>query len=90
MSSLVNFPLDIQLKEFTACVIICLCNKWLPQQLASVTIRTVFGEEDIQRTILLSSYVRILSLSFPFLSAKLKEKQSEKISDKQKPEVNSW
>jgi len=27
----VNFPLDIQLKRFTACVIICLCNKWLPQ-----------------------------------------------------------
>ena len=29
-----NFPLDIQLKRFTACVIICLCDKWLPQQVA--------------------------------------------------------
>ena len=28
-----NFPLDIQFKRFTACVIICLCNKWLTQQI---------------------------------------------------------
>jgi len=56
--------------------------------LASVTIRAVFGEEEIQRTILLSSCARILS--FSFLLVKLKEKQSEKMSDKQKPGVNSW
>jgi len=31
-----NFPLDIQFKRFTACVIICLCDKWLPQQSACV------------------------------------------------------
>ena len=30
-SSLVNFPLDIQPKRFTTCVIICLCDKWLLQ-----------------------------------------------------------
>jgi len=35
-SSLVNFPLDIQFKRFTTCVIICLCNKWLPQHSWSV------------------------------------------------------
>jgi len=48
--------------------------------LASVTVRAVFGEEEIQRTILLSSCARILS--FSFLLVKLKEKQSEKMSDK--------
>ena len=26
-----KFPLDIYSKRFTACVIICLCNKWLLQ-----------------------------------------------------------
>jgi len=29
----VKFPLDIHPKRFIACVIICLCDKWLPQQL---------------------------------------------------------
>ena len=28
-----KFPLDIYPKRFIACVIICLCDKWLPQQL---------------------------------------------------------
>jgi len=42
--------------------------------LASVTIRALFGEEEIQRTISSSSCTRILSLSFSFLFAKLKEK----------------
>jgi len=36
----VNFPLDIQLKRFTACVIICLCDKWLPQQKETNTMIT--------------------------------------------------
>ena len=58
--------------------------------LASVTIKAVFGEEEIQRAISSSSCAWILSLSFSFLSAKLKEKRSEKISDKQKPGVNFW
>ena len=34
LSSLVKFPLDIHSKRFTACIIICFCNKWLPQHLA--------------------------------------------------------
>jgi len=46
--------------------------------LASITIRAVFGEEEIQRAILSSSCAHIVSLSFSFLLAKLKEKQSEK------------
>jgi len=46
--------------------------------LASIMIRAVFGEEEIRRAILSSSYAWILSLSFSFLLAKLKEKQSEK------------
>ena len=50
--------------------------------LASVTIRAVFGKEEIQRAILSSSCVWILSLSFSSLLAKLKEKRSEKMSDK--------
>ena len=50
--------------------------------LASVIIRAVFGKEEIRKAILSSSYTRILSLSFSFLLAKLKEKQSEKMSDK--------
>ena len=58
--------------------------------LASVTIRAEFGEEEIYRTMSSSSCVWVLSLSFSFLLAKLKEKQSEKMSDKQKPGVNSW
>ena len=33
-SSLMKFPLDIHSKRFTACIIICLCDKWLPQHLA--------------------------------------------------------
>jgi len=33
LSSLVKSPLDIYSKRFTACVIICLCDKWLSQQL---------------------------------------------------------
>ena len=37
-SSLVNFPLGIQLKRFTACMIICPCNKWLPQYLVVLVI----------------------------------------------------
>jgi len=48
--------------------------------LASVTIRAVFGEEEIQRTISLSSCTWILF--FSFLLTKLKEKRSEKMSDK--------
>ena len=31
-SSLVNSPLDTSTKRFTPCVIICPCDKWLPQQ----------------------------------------------------------
>ena len=27
-----NFPLDTSTKRFTPCVIICPCDKWLPQQ----------------------------------------------------------
>jgi len=46
--------------------------------LASIMIRAVFGEEEIQRAILSSSCAQIVSLSFSFLLAKLKEKQSEK------------
>ena len=42
--------------------------------LASVMIRTVFGEEEIQRVMLSSSCAQILSLSFSFLLVKLKEK----------------
>jgi len=40
--------------------------------LASVTIRAVFGEEEIQRTKSSSSCMWVLSLSFSFLLAKLK------------------
>ena len=50
--------------------------------LASVMIRTVFGEEEIQRVMLSSSCAQILSLSFSFLLVKLKEKRSEKMSNK--------
>jgi len=50
--------------------------------LVSVTIRAVFGEEEMQRAISSSSCAQILSLSFSSLLAKLKEKQSEKMSDK--------
>ena len=50
--------------------------------LTSVTIRAVFGKEEIQRAILSSSCAQILSLSFSFLLVKLKEKRSEKMSDK--------
>ena len=50
--------------------------------LTSVMIRAVFGEEEIQRVILSSSCTWILSLSFSFLLVKLKEKRSEKMSDK--------
>jgi len=56
--------------------------------LVSAMIRAVFGEEKIRRTISLSSYTWVLSLSFSFLLAKLEEKQSEKMSDKRKPGVN--
>ena len=42
--------------------------------LASVTIRAVFGKEEIRRAISSSSCAWILSLSFSFLLAKLKEK----------------
>ena len=56
--------------------------------LASITMRAEGGEEEIQRTISSSSCTQILS--FSFLLTKLKEKQSEKLSVKRKPEVNSW
>ena len=36
MSSLVKFPLDIHLKRFIAYVIICLRDKWLPQQINGI------------------------------------------------------
>ena len=46
--------------------------------LASITIIAMEGEKDDSRTILSSCWKRILS--FLFLIAKLKEKQSEKLS----------
>ena len=55
--------------------------------LASVTIKAMDREKEIRRTISSSSWMRILS--FSFLLTKLKEKQSEKLSVKQKPGVNS-
>ena len=48
--------------------------------LASVTTRAVWGEEETQRTISSSSWVRVLSFVFSFLLTKLKEKWSEKLS----------
>ena len=55
--------------------------------LASVTTRAVFGEE-FWRTKSLSSWAQ--KLSFLFLLTKLKEKWSEKMSNKWYPGVNSW
>ena len=55
--------------------------------LASVTAKAVDEEEEIRRTILLSSWAHILS--FSFLLTKLKEKWSEKLSVIWRPEVNS-
>ena len=57
--------------------------------LVSVTIKAVFGEKEMQRAISSSSCAQILSLSLSFLLVKLKEKRSEKMSDKRKPGVNS-
>ena len=48
--------------------------------LASVTMRAVWGEEETQRTISLSSWMRVLFFVFSFLLTKLKEKRSEKLS----------
>ena len=56
--------------------------------LASVTTKAVDREEEIWRTISLSSWIWVLS--FSFLLVKLKEKWLEKLSDKWKPGVNSW
>ena len=55
--------------------------------LASVTLRVDEGRE-FWRTKLSSSWVRMLS--FSFLSTKLKEKQSENLSEIWWPGVNSW
>ena len=55
--------------------------------LASVMTKAVDGKDEIWRVISLSSWTCIESFSFLF--TKLKEKQSEKISVKWKPEVNS-
>ena len=52
--------------------------------LALVMTKAIDGEEEIQRTILLSSWAYILS--FSFLLTKLKEKWSEKLSVIWKPE----
>ena len=68
----------------------CMCNIEVAisfLMLASVITRAVDGEEEIQRTISLSSWTQILS--FSFLLTKLKEKWSEKLSVKWKPGVNS-
>ena len=56
--------------------------------LASVTTKAMVGEEEIRRTISSSFWTR--KLSFSFLLTRLKEKQSEKLSVKWKPGVNSW
>ena len=55
--------------------------------LASVMTKAMDGEDEIQRVISLSSWTQIESFSFLF--TKLKEKQSEKMSVKWKPGVNS-
>ena len=54
--------------------------------LASVTMKAMDREKEIRRTISSSSWMQILS--FSFLLTKLKEKQSEKLLVKWKPEVN--
>ena len=55
--------------------------------LASITMMAVDGEEEDQKTISLSSWKQILS--FFFLLAKLKEKQSEKLSINREPRASS-
>ena len=58
--------------------------------LASVMIRAVWGDRELCRTMLSSSWAWILSFSFSFLVTKLKEKWSEKISIMWEPGTNSW
>ena len=58
--------------------------------LASVMTRAVWGDRELYRTMLSSSWAQILSFSFSFLVTKLKEKQSEKISIMWEPGTNSW
>ena len=48
--------------------------------LVSMTTRAVWGEKELQRTILSSSCAQILTFYFLFLLTKLKENQSEKLS----------
>ena len=55
--------------------------------LVSVTTKAVVGGEEIRRTISSSSWTQ--KLSFCVLLTRLKEKWSEKLSVKQKSEVNS-
>ena len=56
--------------------------------LASVITRTIWGREELWRTMTSSSWVWILFISFSFLTTKLKEKQSEKLSIIQWPGKN--
>jgi len=47
----VNFPLDILFKRFTTCVIICLCDKWLPQHKKNFPCLSAKKIENIHRII---------------------------------------
>ena len=58
--------------------------------LASVMTRAVWGDEELWRTMVSSSWAQILFFSLSFLVAKLKERQSEKISMMYKPGTNFW
>jgi len=50
----VNFPLDIQFKRFTTCVIICLCDKWLPQYVGPYVIEEMVLQNTVKLKLLAS------------------------------------
>ena len=57
--------------------------------LASVIMSADWGEEELLRTMLSSSWVRVLYFSFSFLLTKLKEKRLENLSVIRQPGENS-
>ena len=57
--------------------------------LASVITRADWGEEELLRTMLSSSWARVLYFSFSFLLTKLKQKRLENLSVIRRPDENS-
>jgi len=75
----VKFPLDIHSKRFTACVIICPCDKWLSVRRGShwgESPQNGYGDERTCGMTLASAYV-LRHLSAAWSQLWMKERKSE-------------